>query len=72
VAFGIGVVAAVMVTLLSVTLIGRVVGGHMWVGALVTGIAEVIVGVMLVKKGMHAFAEPSYSLEQTRDSLVGH
>jgi len=72
VAFGVGVVAAVMVTLLSVTLIGRVVGGHMWVGALVTGIAEVIVGVMLVKKGMHAFAEPSYSLEQTRDSLVGH
>src|SRR3954462_14481809 len=43
VAFGVGVVAAVMLTLLSVTLIGRVVGGHMWVGALVTGIVEVIV-----------------------------
>ena len=71
VAFGVGVVAAVMFTLLAVTLIGRVAGGHMWIGALVTGIAEVIVGVMFVKKGLHAFTEPSYSLEQTRESLVG-
>jgi len=70
VAFGVGVVAAVMFTLLAVTLIGRVANGHMWIGALVTGIAEVIVGVVLLKKGMLAFQEPSYSLEQTRASLV--
>jgi len=71
VAFGVGVVAAVMLTLLAVTLIGRVANGHMWIGALVTGIVELVVGVILMKKGMHAFAEPSYSLEQTRESLVG-
>jgi hypothetical protein len=71
VAFGVGVVAAVMLTLLSVTLIGRAASGHMWVGALVTGIVEVVVGAMLLKKGLHAFTEPSYSLEQTRESLIG-
>jgi hypothetical protein len=71
VAFGVGVVAAVMLTLLAVTLIGRVAGGHMWIGAIVTGVMEAGLGVMLLKKGMHEFTEPSYSLEQTRESLVG-
>src|SRR4051812_36410447 len=69
VAFGIGVVAAVMLTLLAVTLIGRVAGGHMWIGALVTGVVEAVIGVVLLKKGTHEFSEPSYSLEQTRASL---
>ena len=60
-----------MLTLLAVTLIGRVAGGHMWIGALVTGIVEAVVGVLLLKKGMSEFTEPSYSLEQTRESLAG-
>jgi hypothetical protein len=72
VAFGVGVVAAVMLTLLAVTLIGRVSGGHMWIGALVTGIVEAAIGVVLLKKGMREFGEPSYSLEQTRETLMGH
>jgi len=61
----------VMLTLLAVTLIGRAANGHMWIGALVTGIVELVVGAVFLKKGMHAFKEPSYSLEQTRESLVG-
>ena len=68
-AFGIGVVALVAMTLLMVTLIGRLANGHMWVGAIVTGIVELIVAAVLLKKGFSAFAEPSYTLEETRAAL---
>jgi hypothetical protein len=69
IAFGIGVIAMVFFTLFLTTLIGRVVSGHMWLGALVTGVIELVVAVVLVKKGVGAFAQPSYTLEQTRESL---
>lgn len=68
-AFGVGVVALVALTLLMVTLIGRLANGHMWVGALATGIVELIVAVVLIKKGLSAFAEPSYTLAETRAAL---
>jgi hypothetical protein len=68
-AFGVGVVALVALTLLLVTLIGRLANGHMWVGAIVTGIVELVVAVVVIKKGVGAFAEPSYTLEQTRAGL---
>ena len=68
-AFGVGVVALVGLTLLLVTLIGRLASVHMWVGAIVTGILELVVGAVLIKKGLGDFAEPSYTLEQTRAGL---
>jgi hypothetical protein len=68
-AFGIGVVALVALTLLMVTLIGRVANGHMWIGAIVTGILELMVAVVMIEKGIGAFAEPSYTLEETRAGL---
>ena len=69
VSFGIGVVALVAMTLVLVTLIGRLASGHMWVGAIVTGILELVVAVVMFKKGFKAFGEPSYTLEQTRAGL---
>jgi uncharacterized membrane protein YqjE len=69
VAFGTGVLAMVMFTLFATTLIGRLASGHMWVGALITGIVELVIAGVLVKKGLRAFAEPSYSLEATRESF---
>jgi hypothetical protein len=69
VAFGVSVVAMIALTLVLVTLIGRLVAGHMWVGALVTAVIELVVGVLLIKKGVAAFAEPSYTMEQTRETL---
>ena len=69
VAFGIGVVALVAMTLFLVTLIGRVANGHMWVGAVATGLIELIVAFVMFKKGIGAFGEPSYTLEQTRAGL---
>lgn len=70
VAFGVGIVAMVAFTLLLATLIGRLASGHMWVGALVTGILEIVLAVVLFKKGIGAFTAPSYTLEQTRATLT--
>ena len=70
IALGIGVVAIVALTLLVSTLIGRLSAGHMWIGALVTGVLELIVGAWMIKTGISAFAEPSYTLEETRESLT--
>ena len=69
IAFGIGVVALVAFTLLFATLIGRLAAGHMWVGALVTGVLELAVAVYFINRGKAAFKEPSYSFEETREGL---
>ncbi|HEY2732721.1 MAG TPA: phage holin family protein [Polyangiales bacterium] len=70
IAFAAGVTALVALTLLVSTLIGRLVAGHMWLGAIITGVVEIVVGAWLIKRGLSAAAEPSYSLEQTRDSIT--
>ena len=69
VAFGVGVVALVAFTLLLATLIGRIAAGHMWIGALVTGVLELVIAVYLINRGKTILKQPSYSLEQTRDAL---
>jgi hypothetical protein len=69
-AFGIGVVTLVALTLLLATLIGRLANGHMWIGALVTGALELGVALFLVKRGIGAFKEPSYTLEETRQAVT--
>ena len=69
VAFGVGVVALVAFTLLLATLIGRIAAGHMWIGALVTGVIELIVAMYLINRGKTILKQPSYTLEQTRDAL---
>ena len=51
VAFGFGVLAAVTFTLFLVTLVGRVAGGHMWIGAVVVGAVELLAGALLLKHG---------------------
>jgi len=70
VAFGAGVIAMIAGTLFLITLIGRLANGHMWLGAIVTGVVEIALAVVLVKKGLTSFAQPSYSFEQTRASLA--
>ena len=68
-AFGTGVVGLVALTLLVATLIGNLANGHMWVGAIVVGVLELVAAMVLIKKGVGAFGRPSYSLEETRESL---
>lgn len=69
IAFGIGIVALVAFTVFLATLIGRMVNGHMWLGAIVTGVLEIVVAAVLFKRGASALAEPSYTLEHTRESI---
>ncbi|MGH7623022.1 MAG: phage holin family protein [Gemmatimonadaceae bacterium] len=71
IAFSAGVVALIALTLLVATLIGRWASGHMWLGAVITGVVELVIGAWLIKRGLSAAAEPSYSLEATRESITG-
>ena len=71
VAFGMGVVMLVALTLFLVTLIGRLAAGHMWVGAVVTGLLELAVAIVLLRRGIGVLGQPSYSLEETRAALKG-
>ena len=66
IAFGIGVVTLVALTLFLATAIGGAVNHHYWVGAIVTGIIELAAAVILFKRGASAFRSPSYSLAETR------
>ena len=66
VAFGVGIVALVALTLAIATGIGQLANGNMWVGALVTGVLEIAIGAWLIQRGIAKFGEPSYSLEETR------
>ena len=70
VAFGVGVIMLVALTVFVATLIGRLANDHMWVGALITGVIELAVGFWLLKRGLSTYTEPSYTLEATRTSLA--
>ena len=68
-AFGVAVIMLVALTVFIATLIGRLISGHMWIGAIITGVVELAIGGWLLKHGLSMYAEPSYSLEETRSSL---
>jgi hypothetical protein len=65
-AFGIGFVALTAFTVLLAALIGRIANENYWVGAIITGVVELAVAIVLFKKGAAELGEPSYSLEMTR------
>jgi hypothetical protein len=69
-AFGVSIVMLVALTIFLTTLIGRAVNGHMWVGAIVTGIFELALGVYLIKRAITVITEPSYSLQASRLALA--
>jgi hypothetical protein len=68
-AFGVGIVMLIALTIALATGIGQLANGNMWLGALVTGAIEIGLGLWLLKKGVATFAEPSYTLEETRAEL---
>lgn len=69
-AFGVTIAALLAFTLFLSTLLGRLMAGHMWFGAAVTGVVELIAGLLLIKRGTSALTTPSYSMEQTRESVA--
>jgi hypothetical protein len=68
VAFGAGLIAVVALTVFVATLIGRVVNGHMWLGAIVAAVIDLALGAVLLKRGIAAFAEPKAALIELRDA----
>jgi len=68
VAFGAGVIAVVALTLFIATLIGRIVNGHMWLGAGIAGVIDVAAGAVLLRKGLAEFSEPGRALDELRAS----
>jgi uncharacterized membrane protein YqjE len=68
--FGVSIIMLVALTVFVATLIGRIANDHMWIGALVTGVIELGLGIWLVKRGLATYAKPSYTLEETRASLA--
>lgn len=68
-AFGVGVVAAVSLTVFLVAAIGAIAEGHMWVGALVTAALELGLAVWLIRKGLGQYGGRPYSLPATREAL---
>ena len=69
-ALAVSVVMMVALTIFLTTLIGRAVNGHMWLGAIVTGVIELGLGAYLIKRAMTAITEPSYSFEASRLALA--
>jgi hypothetical protein len=69
ISFGLAVVAMMGFTMFVITLVGRVLNGHMWIGAIGVGNIELGLGYLLIKRGTQAFKDESYSLAVTRESL---
>ena len=69
VSFGVGVVTMIAMTVSLVAAIGAIAGGHMWIGAIATGIIEVAAAVWLIRKGLKRFGEPSYTFQASRQAL---
>ena len=68
-AFGFGVVGLVAFTVFLTTIIGRVLIGNLWAGALITGALEVGVGAWLLFRGKDAFKDRPYTLGESRQEL---
>jgi putative superfamily III holin-X len=68
IAFAAVLVAVVAATVFVATLIGRVAGGHMWLGSIVAAVLDLVVGALLVKKGLGDFAEPAHAFEELKSA----
>ena len=68
-ALGVSIVALVAATLLLATIIGKLVNGNYWVGALVTAVVELVAGYWLLKRGLKQYKQAPYSLPETREGI---
>jgi uncharacterized membrane protein YqjE len=63
------IVAAVGLTVLLAAAIAVMLDHNYWAGALIVGVLELVVGAILVKRGVGAVKSPPYSLRASRESL---
>lgn len=70
VAFGATVVALTALTVLLSTALGRLLGNY-WAGTMLTGALELVVGWLLLRRGLAMYREPeSLTLAETRTELA--
>jgi high-affinity Fe2+/Pb2+ permease len=70
VAFAFVIVAAVAFTLFLTTLIGRLASGNYWVGAIATGVLELGLGFIVLRRGLREFGKAPFSMPETRATLT--
>ena|GEM_PF-3486434 len=68
-AFGIAILALVGLSVLLTALIGSVLIGKTWPGALITGALEIIAGALLLWAGMRAMKKADFTLGESRAEL---
>jgi putative superfamily III holin-X len=69
IAFGAGVVALSALTIAAIAAIAMAAGGRVWIGALVIGALELIVGHALVSRGARTVGNGHYTLSANHESL---
>ena len=62
---GAGVVALVALTVCLAAVAARLLG-NWWAGAMVVGAVELVVGFLLLRRGLGLYREPAYTLPETR------
>ncbi len=68
-AFGIAILALVGLSVLLTAVIGDVLIGESWAGALITGALEMIVGALLLWGGMKVMKRADFTLGESRAEL---
>lgn len=68
-ALAVGVVSAVALTVLLIALVSAIAGHNYWAGTLIVGALELLAGWLLLRRGLTSLREPSYSLDESRESL---
>lgn len=67
--FGVAAITLVAWTIFVATLIAAL-AGHAWIGALAAGVLDLAIAALLVLQGVRALGQPSYTMEQTRESIA--
>lgn len=67
--FGAGILALVALSVLLTAVIGDVLLGATWAGAIITGALELIVGALLLWSGMRTMRSADFTLGESRAEL---
>ncbi|HEY9479170.1 MAG TPA: phage holin family protein [Gemmatimonadaceae bacterium] len=68
-AFGISILALVALSVLLTAVIGSVLIGEAWAGALITGALEIIVGALVLWGGLRVMKRADFTLGESRAEL---
>ena len=70
VALAVAIIALVALTVLLISMSGLFGGANYWAGALIVGAAEIVVGWILLRRGLAGFKSREITLPESRASLA--